>query len=141
MLGRSFWFCCCWVEANPVKIQCNPAIWSDVSCVRLRKIATLSIARPSLGISSETEIPGITVDIALTSVRYPVGASGLGSSVSMCDGPPLSTTWMTALLDGDFPDWAAATARARSRSGNVKPPKPNAPTRRKLRRLKPSQEP
>ena len=69
------------------------------------------------------------------SPRTSTGASGLRSQTSMWDGPPGRKTMMTDLWLLRLP----LAASARSRSGNVSPPSPSAPTVKKERRLMPSQ--
>src|SRR5262249_32726188 len=83
--------------------------------------------------------PGRLVGIAPKGPRNPRGASGFGSHVSMCPGPPLSQKRMT-LRRVVTPD-AAADSRSLSRSGTVSPPSPSSPAWTKLRRVIPSRSP
>src|SRR5712691_11150634 len=63
--------------------NCGPAGW----CI-VRTIAYLSARCASRGRYSQTQKPGTALEIAPYSARTPTGASGLGSQVSCCDGPP-----------------------------------------------------
>ena len=58
-------------------------------------IDILSISRACSGKSSETCTPGTAVEIALSGPRNSAGASGLGSYVSCCGGPPSSQIKIT----------------------------------------------
>src|SRR5688572_7806059 len=51
-------------------------------------MAYLSARAASLGKCSLIEMPGTEVAIGLNSPRISAGASGLGSQVSSCEGPP-----------------------------------------------------
>ena len=66
-------------------------------CETLRTTASLSSLRASSGRCSQTRMPGSAVGMVLNSPRMPSGASGFGSNVSMCDGPPKRSSRMTAL--------------------------------------------
>jgi hypothetical protein len=70
--------------------------------------------------------------------RYSAGADILGSKVSTWVGPPPSQSQTTDVLRVGLPA-LDASARALSRPGNVRPPRPRAPIFRKSRRVLPSQ--
>ena len=71
--------------------------------------------------------PGTAVAIGLNSPRTSVGASGLGSNVSMCDAPPASQIRMQfRALVGVF-DGEAPRLRSRNRSSIPRPRKPRTP--------------
>src|SRR4029078_3852912 len=85
------------------------------------------------------ETPGSAVGVQSTSVRYSLGAPGLGSHVSCCVGPPGRNRSTTDLCPDESPD--PARAFAASSAGKVSPerPSPRLPIRRNSRRLRPSQ--
>ena len=64
-------------------------------------------------------------------------AAGLGSNVSMCDGPPASQIRMQFLTFAVSPDLDPAMARRRNHSSSPSPRKPSEPIRRTSRRLGP----
>src|SRR5262245_17638628 len=65
--------------------------------------------------------------------RKSVGASGFGSNVSICDGPPASQSQTIEVCLANVPE-RTACSRARKRPGRDRAPRPNVPTRRKSRR-------
>src|SRR5207245_9031699 len=69
--------------------------------------------------------------------RTSSGALGLGSNVSICDGPPASQTQTTEVAFADL-EVGTPTSRACSRWWRERPPSPSAPTRKKSRRDVPS---
>src|SRR5271165_846383 len=79
--------------------------------------------------------PGTLVWTGLNSPRISAGASGLRSYMSSWVGPPFSQTMMT--LFGA--ERMAPSARRRSRSAKDRPRAPSPPTRRRSRRVRPSQ--
>ena len=92
-------------------------------------------------------MPGTLVSMALKSPRMLVGASGLGSQMSMWLGPPCRNSRMTefARPKPAPPPIAstAAVAACASRSASAwlseMPKMPSEPTRRNSRRVGPSQ--
>src|SRR6187200_2462682 len=83
-------------------------------------------------------MPGTFVFTEPVIERYSAGADILGSNVSTWVGPPPSQSQTTDVLRVGLPIWAAS-ARALSRPGRVRPPRPRAPTLRNSRRVEPSQ--
>ena len=112
------------------KASCAPA-----DPTRERTNANRSARPATFGISSETWRPGILVAIGSNSPRTSRGASGFGSMVSCCGGPPSRWTLMTDLTDDRTP----AAASARSRPASVSPPNPAAPATSACLRVRPSQ--
>src|SRR5215510_6534363 len=94
---------------------------------------------------SLTKVPGMTVLIGLNSPRTFAGASGLGSQISMCDGPPWRKIITTFLADSQprAPAYllaaAAAFARQKKKCGRLRLIRPMDPIRRSSRRVGPSQ--
>ena len=82
-------------------------------------------------------MPGTCEATGRNSPRYSAGASGFMSYMSMWLGPPPRQTMMTDLLARRA--GCPAEAWQRSSSGNVRAPAASPPTRRKLRRDRPSQ--
>src|SRR5439155_18347990 len=83
-------------------------------------------------------IPGTLVLIGRNSPRNSEGASGFMSYMSTWLGPPPRQIMIT-----DFRRASEATApcaRSRKRSDSANPPSASPPTRRKLRRDRPSQK-
>src|SRR5262249_1230935 len=76
--------------------------------------------------------PGTLERMTPNSPRYSTGASGFGSHMSMCDGPPRIQRMMT---DGRRLDGALARASCLSNSANDSPAEPRMPALTKLRRL------
>ncbi len=74
---------------------------------------SLSAIRAVRGSNSEIIMPGIVVAIGRKSPRISAGASGLGSQVECCGGPPIKNKTMhdLALPNVELPV-AAATAGA-----------------------------
>src|SRR5262245_14902176 len=101
----------------------------------LRMIASLSAICAWRGSSSQICMPGVFVAIGLNSPRISAGASGFMSYMSMWLGPPLRRTMMTDLARGAF-----SSARSRSRSASIIPPRPRLPKRRNLLRERPGQD-
>src|SRR5262245_59446402 len=99
----------------------------------LRMIASRSVSRAVRGINSPMLVPGTTVSMGLNSPRTSAGASGLGSQVECCGGPPMRKRMMQ---DRALPVWAAAGAACRSASD--KPNRPSPPARITSRRESPS---
>src|SRR5262245_35767834 len=85
---------------------------------------------------SAMRMPGNVVGIVLNSPRISTGASGFGSNVSMCDGPPCihSRMQLTCLRFA-----LGCSARSFRNCGNDKPIADSAPTRKKERRDTPEQ--
>ena len=100
-----------------------------------RRTQILSIIRAVRGISSPTWMPGTLVAIGLNSPRTSAGASGLGSQVSCCGGPPRWKRTMQALA---LPRVAPAARARRSRAGSDRPKALRPPTRSHSRRVRPS---
>src|SRR5215213_4366424 len=119
--------------SNPVSIQWLPLVWSPDPWATLRTTAILSAIRACRGISSPNWRPGTLVRLAPNGPRTCGTASGFGSQVSWCPGPPLIQNRMTA-ESGAAP---LAWARTRNRSGSVSPPTPSRPAWTKERRVRP----
>lgn len=100
----------------------------------LRRMLNLSAWRDKRGKCSLRRTPGAAVWMVRKGPRYSSGASGFGSNVSTCDGPPPIHRTMQARAAGRAPEFAA-WARARSKSGKAIPSVDRAPTLRKSRRL------
>ena len=80
--------------------------------------------------------PGVRVAIVLKPPRISLGASGLGSQVSMWLGPP---HWKIRMQDFARPNpepeaESSAIARPRSNAGNPRPSDPSTPARSASRR-------
>ena len=71
-----------------MNIQYEPRPWSLCSCHMVRTRADLSIHLAAVGSSSEKRTPGRVVGMVPNSPRMSSGASGFGSNVSSCAGPP-----------------------------------------------------
>src|SRR5207248_688688 len=84
------------------------------------------------GVVEEVVGPAAQVRVAPKGPRNSRTASGLGSHVSMCPGPPLIHTRMTRVSVRA----AAPSAWSLSRSPRASPPTPRKPARRKLRRVR-----
>src|SRR5688572_17965132 len=92
----------------------------------------LSACAASLGNSSETWMPATLVAIGLNSPRISAGASGLGSNVSCCGGPPVRNR-TTHRFARPNPPPAGAEEAARRYDASVSPP--TAPRRSTVRRV------
>ena len=68
---------------------------------------TRSMTLARLGKTSLICRPGTEVAIGLNSPRTSTAAPGLGSNVSMCEGPPASQIRMQFLTFADSPDFDA----------------------------------
>src|SRR5262245_15492792 len=77
-------------------------------------------------------MPGTLVGFVPNSPRYSAGAAGLGSHMSMCDGPPRIHRMIT---DGRRPPFAGAGAAVASWRSRAARPRPAALAWRKPRRL------
>src|SRR4051812_50105373 len=90
---------------------------------------------PHIGSMSDRRMPLTFVGETPNSPRYSTGASGLGSHMSMCDGPPRIHRMMT---DGSRPPFVFGAETgfdsARSSSARLRPAVPSRPARRKDRR-------
>ena len=75
--------------------------------LRIKVTRSMTFAR--LGKTSLIWRPGTEVAIGLNSPRTSAGASGLGSKVSMCDGPPASQIRMQFRAGGAGRDRSAAS--------------------------------
>ena len=106
------------------KASCSPAEPTSE-----RRNANLSAIPAIFGINSVTWKPGSLVAIGLNSPRISSGASGFGSMVSSCGGPPSRWMLMIDLTD----DFTPPAASARKRSASVQAP--TAPATRALRRF------
>ena len=73
----------------PVLIQYPADSWFGSSVEKERTIARRSAIAAVRGSSSQNWVPGTLVEIGEKIPRISAGASGLGSNVSYCDGPPL----------------------------------------------------
>ncbi len=69
-----------------------PSLWPPAPgksrMVRLRRMEYLSAILAIMGSSSPIWMPGTLVGIGLTLPRIFAGASGFGSNISCCGGPP-----------------------------------------------------
>src|SRR5205809_3176933 len=94
---------------------------------------------------SPIQVPGILVLIGVNSPRMFDGASGLGSQMSMWDGPPCRKIITTLLADSQprapayLPAAVAAFARQKKTCGRLRPINPMEPMRNSSRRVGPSQ--
>src|SRR5216684_9148802 len=96
---------------------------------------------------SPIKVPAILVLIGLNSPRTFDGASGLGSQISMCDGPPCRKIITTLLADSQprAPAYLLATvaalacSRQKKKCGRLRPIRPMEPMRNTSRRVGPSQ--
>lgn len=87
-----------------------------------RIIANLSRLFASFVMCSENWTPGTAVGMALNSPRYSTGASGLGSNVSKCVGPPSIQMRMHDLaFAAGLLTASAANPRARNAVSNPPP--------------------
>src|SRR5262245_9088393 len=118
--------------------QCVPPPWPELRCANERTRAILSATLAILLKSPPISTPGRFVFTAPLTERNSAGADIFGSNVSMWVGPPPSHNQTTDVFFVGLP-LCAARARARSRSGKARPPRPRAPTRKKSRRVAPSQ--
>ena len=73
----------------PVLIQYPPDSWFGSSVARDRTMVNWSAIAAVRGSNSQNESPGTRVAMGEKTPRISAGASGLGSKVSYCDGPPL----------------------------------------------------
>ena len=95
----------------------------------------LSTVSASIGIVSLRWMPGILLLIGLNSPRTLDGASGLGSQMSMCDGPPCRNRTITDFADPNpvepayrlDPSEARAWSWRRNTSWRVTPNSPKEP--------------
>src|SRR5439155_4717664 len=96
---------------------------------------------------SPIHVPEILVLIGLNSPRMLDGASGFGSQISMCDGPPCRKIITTFLADSQprAPAYllaaaaACAPSRQKKKCGRLRPIMAMEPTRNSSRRVGPSQ--
>src|SRR5437667_5534355 len=109
-------------------------------------IVALSRCSAIIGMCSTIQVPGILVLMGLNSPRMFDGASGLGSQISMCDGPPCRKIITTLLADSQprapayllaAPAWA--WSRQKKKCGRLRPIMPMEPMRSSSRRVGPSQ--
>ena len=98
-------------------------------------MVSLSINAACFGRCSHRSTPGSLVGMVANGPRISDGASGLTSQVSMWLGPPAIQSRMTALRPPIAWPAAAASERARNRSGNVSPAIPANPALSVERRL------
>src|SRR5689334_12550457 len=98
---------------------------------------SLSAILAILGINSETLRPGTLVAIGANGPRTSAGASGLGSKVECCAGPPFRKSTMHDLAFPNEPPWTADLARAVGKFKDA-PNAPRPPIRRTSRRVMPS---
>ena len=98
-----------------------------------RITVSLSAALATRGNNSQKCIPGTLVRIGLKSPRISTGASGLGSKVSCCGGPPPRNKMIQDLARPNVP--AACTVSAANRSPTESPRQPNPPSRIQSLRL------
>src|SRR5262245_24552741 len=94
-------------------------------------MAHLCMSLADRGNRSHSRTPGIDVGIVPNSPRYSTGASGFGSHVSWCAGPPRIQRMMTD-VGLAVPDVACASAR--NKSASERPIEPSTPALTKLRR-------
>ena len=73
---------------HPVSTLWLARSWAPSPCCIVRMRVTIFIRLAISGISSQTCTPSRLEEIALKSPRFSDGASGLGSNVSCCGGPP-----------------------------------------------------
>ena len=96
-------------------------------------MVSLSISLAVNGRCSHTRTPGSLVGMLSNGPRISLGASGLGSHMSMWLGPPDNQKRMTFLLFLGLPA-LAASARCFSRVGSVSPAMPVRPVCKNQRR-------
>src|ERR1700730_14499725 len=116
----------------------GPPPWPELVWAKERTKAILSAFWAILGKTPPMSTPGMLVLTAPTVLRNSIEADILGSKVSTWVGPPPSHNQTTEVFLVVLPE-ADSLARARSKSGSMKPLSPRAPTLRKSRRLLPSQ--
>ena len=92
-----------------------------------------SVMRAVFGINSPMSRPGVCEAIGFKSPRTSSGASGFGSQVSCCGGPPSRNSMMQA-----FGFLAIGASRAAIIFGSVSPKAPSPPMRIASRRDTPS---
>src|SRR5262245_1256189 len=83
------------------------------------------------------------VAIGWNGPRTSAGAFGLGSNVSMCDGPPTRNNMMQLTSESFFGEpeaLAPGVSAARRKPGSVSPRGTSAPACKKSRRVRPSQK-
>src|SRR5262249_18652973 len=97
---------------------------------RLRTIDHLSMTRPDIGNRSPRIMPGTLVGEVPNSPRYSIGASGLGSHISMWLGPPRIQRMMADFI----PLAVLRFCSARNTSASDSPAAPRTPALRKPRR-------
>src|SRR5205823_5400625 len=107
---------------------CDGIVWLSE-----RTTEILSATSAVFGRCSLMRTPVAFVGIGLNVPRMPSGASGLGSHMSRCEGPPASHTRITECARGLRPASAARASHLRT-SGRVSPSKPAVPTLRQSRR-------
>jgi hypothetical protein len=73
---------------RPVSDSAAAELWLRIGWCRPRTRASRPMTGADSGRCSQTRTPGTTVAIVWYSPRISAGASGLGSNVSRCDGPP-----------------------------------------------------
>src|SRR5262249_55187172 len=93
----------------------------------------LSMILPDMGNRSIRLMPGTFEGTVPNSPRYSAGASGLGSHMSICEGPPRIHKMITEVLRAvDLATEALASRRSKSESD--RPIEPRIPAFTKLRR-------
>src|ERR1035438_8447008 len=100
-----------------------------------------------IGMCSPMNVPGMLVLMGLNSPRMLAGASGFGSQISICEGPPCRKIMITLLADSQprAPAYFCAMEAARACSfqrkkwGRLRPIIPMEPMRISSRRVGPSQ--
>ena len=120
-------------------VDLNGDCWVANRNLSSAHLASLSQIVEIRGNSSQIWMPGTLVWIGLNSPRISAGASGLGSKVSCCGGPPWSQRKMTFLaLPKVAPrrSFVEALACDASSAGNERPSALSPPTRSNSRRLK-----
>src|SRR5262249_14244395 len=96
--------------------------WALSLVTTARRTARRSVRVATRGISSLTRSPGVRVAMVPKPPRISAGASGLGSNVSCCGGPPTRPETMTAFA---FPGRAVAGQREAA-EGEAADPQPFA---------------
>src|SRR5687767_11989390 len=112
-------------------------MWPLSAWLWLRTTVNLSAMAAHFWQCSVKNVPGTFVGIVLNGPRISGGASGLGSHISCCGGPPSRKMKMQALA---LARGAAAEASAASRFGSVSPASIPPPSLSMWRREKPSQD-
>src|SRR5262249_43993499 len=97
--------------------------------------------RASRGKSSLMRMPATLVAIGRSSPRISAGASGLRSQVSSCGGPPVRNNSTQRFALPKPVEFAVVEGAAEMELAIDSPRLPSAPTRRKSRRVVPSQSP